>query len=178
MQPRFPDTSVFEGKYAEEFYGWSCEIRAKLKADAECYATAEEAVLYITLRCKGEAALKMAKWTPMAEVNTRDEMIEAVLGYLEKAFGEPCRRSKAVQKLLSDEFRQGGKPFWKFRREFESTWDRSGRSDTSQKVWDFSEKLSDAMRESMGINLVTEENYDKFVEVCGRVANRVEDRRV
>jgi len=177
MPRRFPDTSVFEGKHAEEFYGWSCEIRAKLKADAECYATAEDAVFYITLRCKGDAALKVARWTPEKEVNTRDEVIEAVLGYLENAFGDPCRRSRASNKLIGDEFQQGGRPFWKFRREFESAWDQLDYPDRD-KVFYFREKLSAAMRESMAIEMFDEgRGFNEFARFCSNVALSIENRK-
>ncbi|KAI1002686.1 hypothetical protein K3495_g5520 [Podosphaera aphanis] len=113
-----PHSEKFSGEDASAYPQFRSLLEAKLRIDAKAIGDTAERVWYGFGRLSGSAAKRLHPWMDHAK-DTIDFTVEKFFDRLDKAYSDPDKIAKAIDKLNS--IRQGNREFRVFLQDFEQT---------------------------------------------------------
>ncbi|KAI0991877.1 hypothetical protein K3495_g16310, partial [Podosphaera aphanis] len=163
VKPRHsqPHPEKFSGVDASQYPQFRSSLEAKLKIDAQAIGNEEERVWYGFGRLTDVALRRIYPWVEFSK-GKKDFTVVEFFSSLDKAFGDPEKIIKAIDKLNS--IRQGNRGFREFLQDFEQTLPEA-------QAWDWSDEakkgyLRSGLNRDLTDRLVSQAEphaYDDFV---------------
>lgn len=174
LRPRHsqPHPEKFSGIDASSYPQFRSLLEAKLKIDAKAIGNEEEKVWYAYGRLSDTALQRIHPWVEFTK-HTEKFTVEEFFSRLDKAYGDPEKRTKAINKLNS--MRQGNREFREFLQDFEQTlleaqaW---GWSDEAKKGY-----LRAGLNRDLCDRLVSQDeprDYDDFVSQLRTTSDKMQ----